>query len=218
MTTTMASSDGMTYESMYRYLRNAEKQITCTLDVNSNTNPFDDPNDYHTISDLQIYCDTLSNQLTHELTQMSPNCHVRHVEDTESSNGSNSGLNGKQSVEWMTESKSQSLASIASQASQSSHSPTLHTNSDSNVNTMSSTSSHLKTHHKTNTYVTNMTNTLDMSYNRLSEYENNDELDTELMTAQQIHQIVCLCHSFVIKLLIILSIYSLHLSINESKL
>ena len=181
----MGSSNGITYESMLTYLRLAEKEINCALDVSSATNPFDCHHNYRTITDLQIYCDTLSDHMCHELTRLAPTTPPTPPLSPPSS-APEDRLDGH--------SKSQSLASMGSSggSAECSESPPLVTNSvtnssdQTNTNTMSSTYSERKSVH----YINN--NILENSCHRLSQYENTDELQTELLTANHFSLLVSL--------------------------
>ena len=164
------SSSTTTYESMLTYLRRAEKQIDSTLD------PFHCHHNYDNISDLQIYCDALSEHMCHELTLLTQPL----SDDTRDC--------PKQSLESMDDHKckSESTASFDSHSSQSAHL----TNSDNSlVNTISSTSSD----HKSRNYLNH--NNYDISYHRLSQYENNHEIQLSLLTAHHLSIIVSTLHS-----------------------
>ena len=170
----MSSSTTITYESMLSYLRLAEKQIDSTLD------PFDCHQNYDNISDLQIYCDALSDHMCHELTLLAqPLTQCPRVETNDNPNHSLESINDQK---WMTSSKSQSIGSLGSQSSES---PPLLTNSENSlVNTISSGSSD----HKCLNYFND--NNYDISYHRLSQYENNDEIQLSLITANHLSIIV----------------------------
>lgn len=203
----MSASNGITYESMLTYLKTAEKQISSTLDINCFYNPFDYKHNYETISDLQIYCDTLLNHLCDELTQLSPFSHHSNHSSNSSDlyfNNNNIEINNGiknisiyenmrrivalDSVETNShspESGSQSPLLLTESANSLVNSiPSPSNSNNSNINTISSTSS-LR---KSNNHLNN--NSYHISYHRLSFYENNDEIAAELLTAQQLHSIV----------------------------
>ena len=156
----MSTSTSSSYESVLTYLRTAEKQIDSTLD------PFDCHTNYDNIADLQIYCDALSDHMCHELTRLA----YESVDTTPEDIGS----------------MSDSLVSIGSHCSRSA--PLL-TNSDNSLaNTMSSSSSE----HKSHKYVNhdNNDNIFELYCHRLSQYDNNDQMQTQLMSAKQLELLV----------------------------
>jgi hypothetical protein len=183
---------------METYLKNAEKQINSTLDVNCFYNPFEDKHNFETINDLQIYCDTLLNHLSEELTQLSPNSHnFNHFNGNQFKNISIYENNNQ--IKQMV-----GFESNESQSRSGSTSGLIVTNSDnslvnsipsptiSNSNTISSTSSDQKSFNNNNNHLinNNNNNSFHVSYHRLSFYENNDEIGAQLLTAKQLHQIV----------------------------
>jgi len=201
----MNSSKGITYESMETYLKNAEKQINSTLDVNCFYNPFEDKHNFETINDLQIYCDTLLNHLSEELTQSSPNYqNFNHFNGNQFKNISIYENNNQ--IKQMVGFESNEIQSLAVRSG--STSGLIVTNSDnslvnsipsptiSNTNTISSTSSDQKSFNNNNNHLinnnnnNNNNNSFHISYHRLSFYENNDEIGAQLLTAKQLHQIV----------------------------
>jgi hypothetical protein len=203
----MNSSKGITYESMETYLKNAEKQINSTLDINCFYNPFEDKHNFETINDLQIYCDTLLNHLSEELTQLSPNSHnFNHFNGNQFKNISIYENNNQ--IKQMVSFESNECQSLGLRSG--STSGLIVTNSDnslvnsipsptiSNSNTISSTSSDQKSLNNNNSNNNNNNNLINnnndnsfhISYHRLSFYENNDEIAAQLLTAKQLHQIV----------------------------
>lgn len=218
--TSSPNPNSITYESVLSFLNVAQKEIVSSLDVKRSTDPFNEKdNEYSTIDDIKIYCDSLlyyMNEVALDHSQRDSNYHHHHLIDNENllgvDNNCKSTCDQIDGVNEVDESNDRSSSTCLTHTSSSQNSSReMISNSDSPLispilvksfttsplslsqpTICSSLSSDLQSSDEKPVDEIKSNQINNLLNQRLSYYENNDEINIELLTAYQIKTIVSL--------------------------